>query len=268
MSDDRAALTRDRLRDPQSILITGASSGLGAALARHYAMPNRRLSLSGRDRDRLEAVAAACRARGATVTPWVGDVTDRAAMRQWIEAADNADPLDLVIVNAGVSAGTGDAGETEDQARRIFAVNLDGALNTLHPAKDRMVARGRGQIALISSLAGFRGFPGAPAYCASKAAVKAYGEALRIDLKPEGVALSVVCPGFVATPMTAVNRFPMPGLVQPDRAAAIIARGLRRNRARIAFPWPNTFASWLAAALPCAFADMLLARLPTKGSDA
>jgi short-subunit dehydrogenase len=258
---------RPTLSDPHAILITGASSGLGAALARHYAAPGRRLVLGGRDADRLAAVAEACSARGAEAERWVGDVTDRTAVRGWIDAADDAGPLDLVIANAGVSAGTGNAGETEEQARRIFAVNLDGVLNTLHPAKDRMVARGRGQIAVISSLAGFRGFPGAPAYCASKAAVKAYGEALRIDLKPAGVALSVICPGFVATRMTAVNRFPMPFLLSPERAAAIIARGLARNRARIAFPLPNTFASWLAAALPCALADRILSRLPTKAAE-
>lgn len=253
--------------DPRTILITGASSGLGAGLARHYAAPGRRLVLGGRNAERLEAVAAACAGRGAAVERWVGDITDRTGVRLWIETADDAGALDLVVANAGVSAGTGESGETEDQARRIFAVNLDGVLNTLHPAKDRMVARGRGQLAVVSSIAGYRGFPGAPAYSASKAAVKAYGEALRLDLRPEGVALSVICPGFIATPMTAVNRFRMPLLMTPERAAAVIARGLARNRPRIAFPWPTAFMSWLAAAMPVALADLFLSRLPTKGTE-
>lgn len=260
---NQAALPHDR----RAVLITGASSGIGAALARHYARQGAWLFLGGRDAPRLTSVAEACRALGATVEMRVGDVTDRAAIRAWIEAADELAPLDLVIANAGVSAGTGDDHETEVQARRIFAINLDGVLNTVHPAIDRMSARGCGQIALVSSVSGFRGFPGAPAYSASKAAVKVYGEALRSDLRRCGIRLSVVCPGFVATPMTAVNPFRMPLLMSADKAAAIIARGLARDKARIAFPFPTYFGAWLAAALPPALADRMLARLPTKGAE-
>lgn len=259
--------TSSDFRNPQSILITGASSGLGSALALAYAAPGRRLALGGRDLARLETVAADCRARGAAVTVVRCDVADRDAMRRWIETADDEAPLDLVIANAGVSAGTGGGWESEDQARRIFGVNLDGVLNTLHPAMERMIPRRHGQIALMASLAGFRGYPGAPAYSASKAAVKAYGEALRIDLKPHTIAANVICPGFVATPMTAVNRFRMPMLMTADRAARIIVRGLAGNRARIAFPFPLYFMTWLAATLPCWLADALLGRLPAKGAD-
>ncbi|MEZ5666225.1 MAG: SDR family NAD(P)-dependent oxidoreductase [Alphaproteobacteria bacterium] len=251
---------------PTAILITGASSGIGAALARRYAAPGVRLALGGRDRTKLADVAAACRTLGAAVAVDAVDVTDRAAMRAWVEASDALAPLDLVIANAGISAGTGDGSESEDQARRVMAVNLDGVLNTIHPAIDRMRARRCGQVALMASVAAFRGFPGAPAYSASKAAVKAYGEALRSDLAPAGIRLSVICPGFVATPMTAINRFRMPFLMSADRAAGIVARGLARDRARIAFPWPTHFAGWLVATLPCAWADRLLRRLPAKDS--
>ena len=249
------------------MLITGASSGIGAALSRLYAREGARLFLGGRDAPRLAQVAEACRALGAHTDVRVVDVTDRDGMRAWIEEADTLAPLDLVVANAGVSAGTGDDHETEAQARRIIAINLDGMLNTVHPAIDRMAARGRGQIALLSSMAAFRGFPGAPAYSASKAAVKAYGEALRTDLRPCGIRLSVVFPGFVSTPMTKVNPFRMPLLMSPDKAAAIIARGLAGDRARIAFPFPTYFGAWLAGALPPGLADRVLARLPTKGAD-
>src|SRR5579859_2125613 len=153
---------------PRHILITGASSGIGAALARRYARPDARLALGGRDRARLDAVAAVCRERGALAAAAVVDVTDQAAMRRWILAADAESPIDLVIANAGVSSRSGAEGEDEARARVVLAVNLDGVLNTAYPAIERMTARGHGQLALMSSLAGYRGFPDSPIYSASK----------------------------------------------------------------------------------------------------
>jgi len=250
--------------DPARILVTGASSGIGAALAELYAAPGCALLLGGRNGARLEAVAANCRARGAAVETALIDVTDRAATEAWIETADRAAPLDLVIANAGISAGTGGGGEAAAQARAIFATNLDGLLNTVLPALAVMLRRGHGQIALMSSLAAFRGFPGAPAYCASKAAARIWGEALRGEVATAGVRVSVICPGFVESPMTAVNDFPMPFLMSAERAARIIRRGLRRNRARIAFPWPTYAAAWLVGLLPPVLTDPILARLPKK----
>ena len=117
----------------------------------------------------------------------------------------------------------------------------------------------------MSSLAAFRGFPGAPAYCASKAFVRVWGEALRPELAAHGVALSVICPGFIATPMTTVNKFPMPFLMSAERAARIIVRGLARNRARIAFPWLLYAGVRLVAVLPPGLTDVVMARLPKKG---
>lgn len=263
--------------DPKHILITGASSGIGAALARHYARnhPGRgrsrpgdglRLTLTGRDAARLAAVAEDCRAAGAEVAALTLDVTDRAATAEAVAAADAARPLDLAIANAGISGGTGSAGaEPAEQALRIFATNLDGVINTVQPAVERMTARGAGQIGLMASLAAFRGFPGAPAYCASKAAVRVYGEALRGHLAPSGVGVSVICPGYVKSPMTDVNAFPMPLLMEAERAAALIAKGLARNRARIAFPRRLYALVWLLATLPPALTDPLLRRLPEKG---
>jgi short-subunit dehydrogenase len=249
---------------PRSILITGASSGIGAALAFHYARPGTALTLSGRDEVRLQEIAAACGGRGATVRADAIDVTDAAAMAAWIGDSDNADPLDLIVANAGVSGGTARATESEAQVRRIFAVNLDGVLNTVLPAIPRLQARRRGQIALMSSLAAFRGFPGAPAYSGSKAAVRIWGEGLRGDLAAHGVGVSVICPGFVISRMSAGNDFRMPLLMGAEKAARIIASGLERNRARIAFPWPLAAAVWLLATLPPSWMDARLARLPRK----
>jgi len=252
------------LSNPQSLLITGASSGIGEALARAFAGPGIRLSLSGRDQARLATVAESCKASGAEVATAIVDVSDRGAMADWIAEVESARALDLVIANAGISAGTGDGEESEDQTRRIFAVNLDGVVNTVIPAVGFMRRRRRGQIAIMSSLAGFRGFPGAPAYCASKAAARVWGESLRGHLAASGIAVSVVCPGFVKSRMTAVNPFPMPFLIETEDAARIIRRGLARGRARIAFPWPLAAAIWLLSALPPGLTDGAMRRLPEK----
>ena len=251
-------------KEPGAILITGASSGIGAALARAYARPGAFLALAGRDRRRLEAVAGACRDGGARVTAEIVDVTDRAAMARWVGGTDDGQPLDLVIANAGISAGTGGQGEDEEQTHALFAVNVGGVLNTVLPVIPRMRARKHGQIAVMSSVAGLRGLPGAPAYSASKAAVKAYGEALRGWLAADGVRVSVICPGFVETPMTAGNSYPMPFLLPADRAAARIRRGLARDKARIAFPLPMYWAMWLMGALPPSITDPLLRKAPQK----
>ena len=251
-------------KEPGAILITGASSGIGTALAGAYARPGAFLALAGRDRRRLEAVAGACRDGGARVTAETVDVTDRAAMARWVGDTDDGHPLDLVIANAGISAGTGGQGEDEEQTRALFAVNMDGVLNTVLPVIPRMRARKHGQIAVMSAVAAFRGLPGAPAYSASKAAVKAYGEGLRGWLAADGVRVSVICPGFVETPMTAGNPYPMPFLMQADRAAALIRRGLARDKARIAFPRPLYWALWLLGALPPSITDPLLRKVPRK----
>lgn len=256
------------MRDPKTILVTGASSGLGEALARHYAGPGILLVLTGRNLARLDAVAQACQAAGAQTRTATADVTDRAFLADWLPRVDASAPIDLVIANAGISAGTGgggkDAGESEEQARRIFETNLDGVLNTVHPLIPAMRRRRRGQIALMSSLASFRGFPGAPAYCASKAAVRVYGESLRSALRPDGIEVSVICPGFVRTPMTAVNPFPMPFLMDADKAARLIARRLARDRPRIAFPWPTYLGAWGLGLLPPRLTDRMMDRTPRK----
>ncbi|MBI1180521.1 MAG: SDR family NAD(P)-dependent oxidoreductase [Alphaproteobacteria bacterium] len=251
------------MKNPRSILITGASSGIGAALARHYAAPGVTLHLGGRDQARLEAVAADCAALGAACLPQVLDVTERGAMAAWIAAADEAAPLDLVIANAGIGESRHD-GTMSDIAERTFAVNVGGVFHTVHPAAERMAARRRGQIAVISSLAGYQGLASTPAYSASKAAVKAYAEALRGLLESEGVEVSVVCPGFVVSGITARNDFRMPFLMSAERAARIIARGLAANRGRIVFPWQLMLGVRVLVNLPMPAIDWLMRRAPRK----
>ncbi len=251
----------------QGVLITGASSGIGRALALALAAPGTVLHLGGRDPARLEAVAAACRALGATALPQRIDVRDAAATAGWIGGAGR---LDLAIANAGISGGTFGGGETAAQTRAIFAVNLDGMLNTALPALDAMRAQApgadgvRGRIAVIASIAAFIAAPGAPAYGASKAAADAWTVGTAPMARRFGVRLTSVCPGFIRTPMTAGNRYAMPGLMDAERAAGIILRGIAIGRVRIAFPW------WMAAlarsigALPPGLTGRLLAAGPAR----
>lgn len=255
------------ISEPKSILITGASSGIGAALALAYAAPGIDLALSGRDRARLDDITTACRAAGAQVDAQIIDVADRAAMAAWIAGIDAAAPLDLVIANAGISgkSGSGEGTATEEQqVRDIFAVNMDGVLNTIWPVIPAMRGRGRGQLALLSSVAGLRGLPSAPAYSASKAAVLAYGDGLRGTLSDAGIAVSVICPGFVVSRITNANTFAMPFLMPADKAAAIIKRGLKRRKPRIGFPWQMYWAARLVAMAPSGLADAILRRGPRK----
>ncbi len=260
---------RNKVAAPEVIVITGASSGIGAALAVHYARDGVVLGLTGRDAARLRGVAEACEGRGAVVVSCVLDVTDREEMARWLLGFDDAHVIDMVIANAGISAGTGGVlvGEDPVQVRKVFDVNLTGVLNTVEPVQSRMVVRGSGQIVLMSSLAGYRGWPGAPAYCGSKAAVKVYGEALRGALKDVNVHVSVVCPGFVKSRMTARNAFPMPFLVETERAAALIARGLEKNRGRISFPVVPAVLAWLFMVLPDFMAQYFLSFAPEKAAQ-
>jgi short-subunit dehydrogenase len=223
---------------PRVIVITGASSGLGAGLAVSYAASGVILGLIGRDEKRLAATEATCRARGATVFATVLDVAQSEPLGTWLAEFDARSPIDVLVANAGISAGTGPDGSLEGLAlaRSQVAINLLGAMNTLEPVLPAMVARGYGRVAVVASVAGLRGLPYSPGYSASKAGVRAYGEGLRALLAPLGVGVSVIVPGFFDSRMT--DRFigGKPFLLSTERAVAIVRRGLDRGRGRIVFP--------------------------------
>ncbi len=247
-----------------SVLITGAASGIGRALALALAAPGRTLHLADRDATGLDATARRCEAAGARVHATMLDVTDRAEAARWVEAAGR---MDLLVTCAGVNAGS-IIGPPENaaEARRVLAVNLDGTLNVALPALERMERQARdaeglrGRIAVLASLAAFVSVPGAPAYCASKAAVDAWAVGIAGPARERGVQVTSVCPGYVRTPMTAINGFHMRGLMEPERAAALILRAVRRGQVRAAFPRWMALCSRIGATLPAGTATLMLAR--------
>ena len=250
-------------KSPRTVLITGATGGIGAALAQSYARPNRTLILHGRDASRLAVLTTKCEASGARVIGLTFDLRDAPAAVQALRRISTQEPIDLAIVNAGVTRmmQDGDQVESLETAREVLAVNLDGALATVAGVLPEMRRRRAGQIALVSSLAAYVGLPKVPVYCASKAALRAYGEALRLWLAPQGIAVNVVLPGFVQTEMTTRVAGPKPALMSPERAATKIRRGLERNRARIAFPRSLAWGLLLLSILPPMLAERILRAL-------
>ena len=249
----------------RNIVITGASSGIGEALAADYAAPGIVLALTGRDPKRLESVAEACRAKGAVVFAEILDSTDRVGMERWLKEFDDLHPVDLLIANAGISIDQNNpALEAFHTVRRTMAVNFDGVLNTLEPLVGRMMDRRSGQIGLVSSQASFFGRPLAASYNASKAAVRVWGESVRFALAASNVGVSVVCPGFVVSRMSAETKGPKPFLVSAEKASRVIRTGLERNAPRISFPLGIAVLVWLTAVGPARWGHWVQKPAPGK----
>ena len=242
-----------------NILITGASGGLGRALAIEYAENGVVLALLGRDSDRLEETARACRARGAEVETGCGDVRDTAATLAMINAFDDAHPVDIFVANAGVMHALRRTDLVEDptQVRELFEVNMLAVTETVNPMLTRMAARGAGGIVIVSSMSAYFGVPTFPAYAASKAAVRTYYAALRAQARRRGVVVTVVCPSYINTSMTARMNVPRFMLTNASRAARTIKRAVGRRRRLVAFPWYHALGLHLLGILPAATADWI-----------
>ena len=250
----------------KTVVITGASSGIGRALAMEYAGNDVVLGLLGRDAERLEAVADACRDRGATVQMCSIDVCDAGSMVAWLQAFDSCHPVDLLIASAGIVSGTG-AGrcaEPLEAALRVVDVNLKGAMIAASALADRMRMRRSGHLALVSSLAGLAPQPDLPSYSASKAGLISFGTALRIRLRSSGVAVSVICPGYVESPMLRRQRSAKPFIWSAERAARHIRRRLDRKRRMIAFPWQLALGIRLLPLAPPFLSDWILGRFTAE----
>jgi NAD(P)-dependent dehydrogenase (short-subunit alcohol dehydrogenase family) len=254
-------------RSCRRILITGATGAIGSALAEVYAAPGVELHLHGRNLTQLQAVAERCRGLGAEVVTQTGDVRDRSALAAWLDELSREGAPDLAILNAGMNANIGPAGEGEswEAVEAVIDINLKATLAIVNGLLPAMRRRGAGQIALVSSLAGYFGLPVTPSYCASKAGLKAYGEALRGWLAPEGIRVNVIMPGYVESPMCEAMPGPKPFLCSPEKAAQVIRRGLARDKARISFPFPLNLGTWFLAVLPAAVSLRILSLLGYRG---
>ncbi|MEO8506148.1 MAG: SDR family oxidoreductase [Betaproteobacteria bacterium] len=219
------------------VFLTGASSGIGEALARHYAKAGATLGLFARREPELARLAAAL--APATVATYAGDVRDADALAR--AAADfiaRYGVPDVVIANAGVSRGAlTDEPDDLPVFREVLEINMLGIVHTFAPFMAAFRRAGSGTFVGVASVAGFRGLPGSGAYSGSKAAAIAYLESLRVELVGSGIAVVTICPGFVATPLTSRNPYPMPFLLAPDKAARLMARAIERRRRFYVLPW-------------------------------
>jgi len=232
-------------------LITGASSGIGWELAKEFARSGTAVGLLARRRELLESLAAEIRASGGTVAVEAADVAERQATIRALQQLEQAlGPCDLLVANAGVGAPTHLDPINTGDIKKMFEVNVLGVVYSIEAVLPGMLARQNGHLVAISSMAAYKGLPGENGYSASKAAVNNLMEGFRIRLRPLGVQVTTVCPGFIATPMTARNKFKMPFLLSAPEAARRIVRALRRRPAVYNFPWQMSLLMGLVQWLP------------------
>lgn len=245
----------------QVAVVTGASSGIGWALAKTLAGQGCKVGIVARRADKLEALASEIRDAGGSAAYAAADVGDRRQTLAAIQAIiRQLGPADLLIANAGVGMPTKLEPFNVADTEQMFRVNLLGVVYSIEAVLPEMLHRRQGHLAAVSSLAAYKGMPGESGYCSSKAAVNVYMEGLRVPLRAHNIPVTTICPGFVRTPMTAVNQFHMPWLLEADEAARRIVRALARRRKVYNFPWQTTLLMKLATWLP----DWLLAKTLPK----
>lgn len=246
----------------QRVFITGASSGIGAALASFYAAQGAQLGLLGRRADALQAIRAGLPGQHEI---YVVDVRDRAALHAAARDFLAGGPVDIVIASAGISAGTLTEEPDDFQVfEAIIATNLHATVATFEPFIPSMKQRGVGRLVGISSVAAVRGLPGAGAYSASKAALRAYCESLRVELGPTGVQVVTLVPGFIQTPMTAVNPYKMPFLMPVEQFAAAAVKAIENGVSYTVIPWQMGVVAKLLRLVPDALYDYFAVRRERK----
>jgi short-subunit dehydrogenase len=238
--------------------VTGASSGLGAGLARRLARSGYAVALVARRLGRLDEVARAVRAEGGTALALACDVREPDQVRAAVAAAVGAlGPVDLLVANAGVSGMTRPESFSAGRVEDVMRTNFLGPVYAVEAVLPSMLARRSGHLVAVGSLAGYGGLPKSGAYAASKGALHNFFESLRLDLRGSGVDVTVITPGYVKTDLTARNDHRMPFLMELDDAVERMARGIERRDALVAFPLPLFALAWMAQVLPAAIYDRI-----------
>lgn len=247
-------------------LITGASSGLGEELAVELGRRGWKLGLVARRADELERVARRVEGKRGQAIPLPGNVLDPQEMDGAVATLEERfGPVELLVANAGVGSSAKSHQRGGEAAEKIIRINVLGVIHAVDAVIEGMVERGRGQIVGVSSLAGWRGLPGSPAYSASKAAITTYLETLRVDLNRRGIHVTTIHPGFVKTPMTAKNKQPMPFLMEVEKAARIMADGIESRRREVNFPWQLSLLMRLVRNIPNPVYDLMAGRTKAIG---
>ncbi|WP_454782255.1 SDR family NAD(P)-dependent oxidoreductase [Legionella sp. WA2022007384] len=246
---------------PKTILITGATGAIGGALALAYAKPGVKLILQGRKQERLDELKMLCEDQGAQVSIKAVDVRHE-EYKTWLQHMAQEE-LDLVMINAGMNTHTGPEGEPEpwDEVEALVDINILAVMATVHATLPAMRARKKGKIVLMSSLAAYFGLALTPSYSASKAAIKAYGEALQGWVRSDGIKIHVIFPGYVTSEMCNKMPGPKPFLWTPEQAAAAIQKAVSKNKSRFSFPFPLNFGAWCLSILRPGFSQWILSKL-------
>ena len=242
----------------KTVMITGASSGIGKGLALAIAARGARLGLLARRQNLLDEIVGAVKGRAVAVT---ADVRDARVMKAAADRVrDELGPIDMLIANAGIGTSSHVAQLDPDHMANVIGINVLGAANSVAAVVPQMVERGQGQLVAISSLAAYRGLPKSAAYCASKAALSAYFESVRIDLRNTGVGVTIIHPGFIKTPLTAGRDAKMPYLMELDDAIPKIVSAIEKGKKSIAFPWQLATVVRAGMLMPTFMYDWIAAR--------